>query len=151
MNKTMYAALVLCIIFVDRVTKIWAQIRCVEPLLINQFLSCSLIYNRGVAFSLVASHDPFIFCAVSMVVLFLTIMIAMYSYHRLLAHKSIWGECAIIAGSISNIYDRYTFGGVLDFIEFSYGSLHFPSFNFADIAIVCGVMISLIQTYKEDI
>lgn len=144
-----YAALMSAIFVIDRLTKIWATQACEPGFAVTSFLSCSLTYNRGVAWSLGDSEHPFIFHAVSLGVMVLTMVLALHAYRRAKKGFMIWAECAIIAGSLSNIYDRYTVGGVIDFIEFSYGILKFPIFNGADVAIVVGVMIMILQEYRE--
>lgn len=51
-----------------------------------------------------------------------------------------WGFITI--GAVSNVLDRLTLGGVLDYIDLSY----FPIFNLSDVYITIGVMLLL---YKE--
>jgi len=46
------------------------------------------------------------------------------------------GLCAIVA--LGNVFDRLRYQAVPDFLDFHYGSYHWPSFNFADVAIFCG-------------
>ena len=45
----------------------------------------------------------------------------------------------IIGGALGNIADRIRWGAVTDFLDFHIGDHHWPAFNFADVAIVCGV------------
>jgi len=52
-----------------------------------------------------------------------------------------WG--LIVGGGLSNLWDRWFFGGVLDFISISINNFDFPIFNFADISITFGVLILL--------
>jgi signal peptidase II len=46
----------------------------------------------------------------------------------------------IIAGAISNVWDRVRFGAVADFLDFHYQDIHYPAFNIADCCIVLGVI-----------
>lgn len=59
----------------------------------------------------------------------------------------------IIGGALGNIADRMRWGGVTDFLDFHFDTYHWPAFNFADVAIVCGVGLllweSLIETRRE--
>jgi lipoprotein signal peptidase len=47
----------------------------------------------------------------------------------------------IIGGALGNILDRLRIGAVTDFIDAHYGGWHWPTFNMADVAIVCGVTL----------
>ncbi len=47
----------------------------------------------------------------------------------------------IIGGALGNIYDRFIYGAVIDFIDLFYSHYHFPTFNLADMAISIGCLI----------
>jgi signal peptidase II len=56
----------------------------------------------------------------------------------------------IIAGGVGNMIDRIRFDYVIDYISFIL--IHYPIFNFADIAVVLGVIgliILFLFVYKE--
>jgi signal peptidase II len=52
----------------------------------------------------------------------------------------------ILGGAIGNLADRITTGEVVDFLDFRFGSYHYPIFNVADSAIVVGVSILVLIT-----
>jgi len=52
----------------------------------------------------------------------------------------------IFTGGISNIIDRIFFGCVIDFIDLNF----WPVFNLADVFVVMGAIIILIQTIKQN-
>ena len=57
----------------------------------------------------------------------------------------------VLSGGFSNLYDRITNnGGVVDFMNMGIGSLRTGIFNVADMAIMAGVIILLIYSYKAD-
>mgnify|MGYP001580911306 FL=1 len=47
------------------------------------------------------------------------------------------------AGIVGNLVDRIYHDAVLDFIDISIGSFHWPTFNFADIYLIMGVFLVL--------
>ena len=59
----------------------------------------------------------------------------------------------ITSGAFGNLWDRTFFNGVRDFLDFNLGFMQWPTFNFADVFIVTGVilycLIELYITYKE--
>lgn len=44
----------------------------------------------------------------------------------------------ILGGAVGNVIDRVLYGYVVDFLDFYWGSSHFPAFNIADSAISIG-------------
>lgn len=49
----------------------------------------------------------------------------------------------VIGGALGNVLDRIRLGSVRDFIDVYWRSLHWPAFNLADVAIVCGLSLFL--------
>ena len=47
----------------------------------------------------------------------------------------------IVGGAMGNIYDRFVYGAVVDFIDVFYSNYHFPTFNLADAAISIGCLM----------
>lgn len=71
----------------------------------------------------------------------------------LLANKDVFIPYAlpsgIIAGAgLSNVYDRFIHGGVVDYFFWHYG-FEFAVFNFADVMIDFGVVIILYLSWKK--
>ena len=56
----------------------------------------------------------------------------------------------IIGGILGNLIDRLFRSGVVDYIGFIFGSYYFPIFNIADIAIVCGAGLLIIDSLRRD-
>ena len=129
----------LILMVLDRVTKAWALKACVIKVVLMPCVSCSLAFNRGFGWSLFHSTDHNVFVIVSAVVFLVLLLLTMHAYYRWLEGALIWPELLIVTGAISNFIDRIMYGGVVDFIELSYKNFYWPSFNVADVLIVCGV------------
>lgn len=57
----------------------------------------------------------------------------------------------VLSGGFSNLYDRITNnGGVVDFMNMGIGGLRTGIFNVADMAIMAGVFLLLIYSFKND-
>ncbi|UKT64036.1 signal peptidase II [Pedobacter mucosus] len=57
--------------------------------------------------------------------------------------------CFLIGGGIGNLYDRIMHGSVTDFMHIDFKIFQTGVFNFADISIMIGVGILLIQSIKS--
>ncbi len=111
----------------------------------GDFFSLILTFNKGVAFSMFAFLEEYLKYLQIVLIAALGIYLAM---HRdvLLGHASAIG---MIAGAaLSNIYDRFIHGGVVDYFFWHYG-FNFAVFNFADVMIDVGVLCILYRTWKR--
>lgn len=108
-------------------------------------MSLELAYNYGVAFSM------FSFLAEYLKYIQLTIVAGATIY--LLNNKDVFKEyylpiTLLYAGGLSNILDRFTYGGVVDYFYWHYG-FEFAIFNFADVIIDLGVVIIIYMQIKQ--
>lgn len=113
-------------------------------------LDWTLLYNRGMAFSMLSDGGWQVW--------FLTIMtaavgavIAVWLFRTPRNHRWQAGALALVlGGAVGNLIDRLRFGHVVDFIDVYYGEYHWPAFNIADSAIVVGAAILAIVLFRED-
>ena len=56
----------------------------------------------------------------------------------------------IIGGIMGNLIDRIFYGGVIDFIGMIFGNYYFPIFNIADICIVSGMLLLMIDSLGSE-
>jgi len=144
MRKKLNIALILfvCLFIIDQVVKYgfahydWN----VE----GPVMSLQLAYNYGVAFSM------FAFLAEYLKYIQLAIVLGATIY--LFKNKDVFEEyylpiALLYAGGLSNILDRFTYGGVVDYLYWHYG-FEFAIFNFADVIIDIGVVIIIYKQIK---
>lgn len=144
-----YFLLLSGVITVDRVTKNWALEHCIEPTKINEFISLELIYNRGISWGLLNSDNQGIFLFVNFLILCVIIGLMLYTFVRWNNTHWIIGEVLVLAGALSNMFDRVVYGGVVDFILLSARGYCWPYFNVADAGIVLGVGLMVIAVIWE--
>lgn len=53
----------------------------------------------------------------------------------------------LIGGALGNVLDRLRHGAVTDFLDFHLGAYHWPAFNLADVAVVGGVALLLLDGF----
>lgn len=102
--------------------------------------------NEGAAFSMLAQadarwRDPLLI-GVSLAALVLVVTLLRNT--RNLERGASWALALILGGASGNLYDRVAFGSVTDFLDFYVGAAHWPAFNVADSAIVCGSALLLL-------
>ena len=103
---------------------------------IGEILRLTYIKNPGMAFGIQIGGKLFytIFASIASVV------ILVYLFR--LRPENFWARFAlatILGGVIGNLIDRFVYGDVVDFIDIRI--IHWPVFNFADIAISIGMII----------
>ncbi len=58
------------------------------------------------------------------------------------------GMSLIVGGGIGNMIDRVTYGSVVDFMNIDIGGFRTGIFNFADVAVSCGLLLLLFTIYR---
>jgi len=101
-----------------------------------------LVYNKGVAFSMFAFLDG----ALKYIQLVLILGVFGYIiYLKQLCYAFPSG--LLLGGAVSNIYDRFIHGGVVDMVYWHCG-FDFAVFNFADVVIDIAVVWILVLNFK---
>ena len=103
------------------------------------------IYNRGVSFGLLSSDSPYAPYILALFGAVISVGLAVWAFRS----ESLLQRVAlalIVGGAASNVLDRLDDGAVTDFLDFYIGALHWPAFNLADVAIVCGVGALLLES-----
>lgn len=114
--------------------------------IIDGFFNLVYVRNDGAAWNILSGQRIFlILISISVLIFLLFRGNTIFSKKRL--HQVLFG--LIIGGIIGNLYDRLIYGWVIDFLDFQFGSYHYPSFNIADSAICVGVILYFIDQWKN--
>ncbi len=111
-----------------------------DVLNILPFLSITLAFNSGIAFSLLDFNNFF----TDYVLLFIGLIITAFLVRLFEREDNInskVGLILIISGALGNILDRAMDGVVTDFLLFFIGNTPFFIFNLADAYISCGAVL----------
>ena len=121
-----------------------------QIVVIPDYFSWSLAYNKGAAFSFLASESGWqrwFFAAIAVVVSAVLVV----WLKRLKAHET-WLALAlalVLGGAIGNLFDRVVYGHVIDFILVHWQNRwYFPAFNLADSAITLGAILLALDMFK---
>jgi signal peptidase II len=109
------------------------------------YMSLKLAYNYGVAFSMFSFLEHYL--------KYIQLLIVLIASLYLLKNKEIFKEYylsigLLYAGGLSNILDRFTYGGVVDYFYWHYG-FKFAIFNIADVIINIAVALIIYKQIKQ--
>lgn len=107
---------------------------------VTGFFNLVLTYNTGVSFGLFqgdAAWQPYVLVALNVAV---ACGLLVWLYRQPLGLLP-WAVGLVVGGALGNAIDRLYMPGVVDFLDFHLAGWHWPAFNIADSAIVCGVVL----------
>ncbi len=120
----------------------------VEKIYVNQFLDFVLVFNTGVSYGLFSGGGNL----QRWILIILSIAIIIFLLNFLKSEKSIIPRISIsliVGGALGNIFDRFVYGAVIDFISLHAKGFSWYIFNIADIFIVLGVILFILsQIFK---
>ena len=154
--RFLYSILALSIFILDRLTKTFIENHFSlyeSKNVIPGFLDFTHIRNKGMAFGILSNTTwtwiPFllsIFASIAFILILIFALRPPVSQRRLQM-----GLMLILGGAIGNLYDRFRYGFVTDFIEVFYKSYQWPTFNLADSAITIGVGLLLLEILNQEL
>lgn len=138
------------IVFVlDQLSKYIAEASLVlhEPVAVMPLFNFTLAYNTGAAFSFLAGAGGWQRWFFALIAIAISAFLA--GWLLKLPRSQRWLGVAlamVLGGAIGNLWDRLVYGHVIDFIDWYYGSYHWPAFNIADSAISVGAVMLIIES-----
>ena len=139
------------IIVLDYVTKVavLASFAPWEGRAVTPFFNLVLVFNKGAAFSFLASAPGWQMPFFATIAVVASVVISFLIFkHR---NKTLFccGLALILGGALGNLYDRLVYGHVVDFLDFHAAGWHWPAFNVADSAITVGAAILIVESFLQ--
>ena len=150
-SLTPWLGIAAIVILLDQLSKITITKLFVtgESMPITSFFNLVLAYNPGAAFSFLAHESGWqrhLFTVIGIgAALYIIYLIKNHSSQRMFC----WALSLILGGAIGNVIDRVMYGHVVDFLDFFYGTSHFPAFNLADSAICLGAALFILDELRR--
>ena len=136
---------------IDQMTKAWAQQslrKNGDMPVIGGFLNFAYATNTGVAFSMLDDNGDAGRWGLSAVGVIAGTLVLYYFWRTPKTEDRVLGSLALLlAGIAGNVVDRVRLGYVIDFIDVQFGDWHYPTFNVADMAIVIGAGLMIIDIF----
>ncbi|SFB80490.1 signal peptidase II Aspartic peptidase. MEROPS family A08 [Polaromonas sp. OV174] len=142
-----WLGLALILLIADQFTKvlILGYYRLGDATYVTSFFNVVRVHNTGAAFSFLASASGWqrwFFTVLGLVAAaFIIWMLKSHAGQKLFS----FAMACILGGALGNVIDRTLHGYVVDFLDFHYGSWHFPAFNIADSAITVGAVCLILD------
>ena len=139
--------LAIIIILADQFTKtlIVGYYKLGDSTPVTSFFNIVRAHNTGAAFSFLAGAggwQRWFFTGIGAIAtIFILWMLRSHHGQKLFA----FALACILGGAIGNVIDRLLYGYVVDFLDFFYGTWHFPAFNVADSAISIGAVCLILD------
>jgi signal peptidase II len=143
----LWLGIALLVLLIDQFTKVLVlgAFRLGDSTPVTSFFNLVRVHNHGAAFSFLAAAggwQRWFFTGIG-------VAAALFMVWMLRSHAGQTLFCLaislILGGAVGNVIDRLLHGYVVDFLDFFWGSWHFPAFNMADSAITLGAGLLILD------
>ncbi|TXL67612.1 lipoprotein signal peptidase [Cerasibacillus terrae] len=145
-----YYLIALIVIGIDQLSK-WIIVKNMEIYeqipVIDGFFYITSHRNRGAAWGILQDQMIFFYIITVIVIIGIVYFLHKYGKDSILMSVSL---SLILGGAIGNFIDRLLHKEVIDFLDFIIFTYDYPIFNIADSALVIGVILLMIVTFKEE-
>jgi len=150
-----YFAIVLFMIGLDRLSKsaIAGRFDPGQPVsVVDGVFNITYVQNTGVAFGILSAFgSPVKVLFLCLVAGIASVIVIAFSLRNPPQNRTLQGALALIlAGALGNLYDRISYGYVIDFLELHARGYYWPSFNVADSAISVGVVLLAWEMFRHE-
>ena len=143
----LYSFIIILITFgIDRLSKTYV-IKLIQSqereIFVYDFLNLTLNWNTGIAFGILSSNANLFYHLISALIL----LIIIYLIYLMVSAEN-FGKimfALVIGGASGNLYDRFRYFAVPDFIDLHIDDFHWFTFNIADIFISVGILAIIVK------
>ena len=152
-KKKIYLFIFVLVLFaIDRISKILILKNFLNnsssEIYINPFLNFSLVWNSGIGFGILQLEANIFYLLISIIITVINLILIYWMLSSSNYLESIFISI-ILGGALGNLFDRYYYSSVPDFIDLHYESFHWFTFNIADIFITIGIIgLIIIDLFK---
>jgi signal peptidase II len=152
-KTALYVGVVFSVVALDVLTKwiVERSLRLYDPVPVwGDFFRLTYIFNKGAAFGLnLGESSRFIFMGLALVAV--VFLLAMYRSTPWADRMRLIAIASVTGGALGNLIDRVRSDrGVVDFLDFGLGTVRWPVFNVADIAVTCGAVLLAVSLWREE-
>ncbi|WP_333023186.1 signal peptidase II [Wolbachia endosymbiont of Pentidionis agamae] len=149
--KSLYFITIIITALTDQISKFYINslLKGDEFIEVSSFIKLVEVWNPGISFGLFSNLSySYLLFSISSVLIICILVCLLYKSNDKITRI---GFSFMIGGAIGNLFDRVYWKAVYDFIYFHIQGWYWPSFNLADVYIVCGMLLLLYKWYISDI
>ncbi len=152
-KSVIFIAIVMAVVVTDFISKVLVQrtFQLYDQVdVIGDYVRFTYIYNPGAAFGIhLGPYSRLIFLVLSVIAL--VALAAMYWVTPAADRVRLTAIALICGGALGNLADRVrSVHGVVDFVDVGVGTLRWPVFNVADVAVTLGAIFLALSLWKEE-
>lgn len=143
----------LIVLVLDQASKWWVlevlHLPALRQITVLPVLSLTMVWNQGVTFGLLSGFGDWGYLVLTSISLVVVVALGVWLRQAETRFVAI-AIGGIVGGAMGNVIDRLRFGAVVDFIhahvDTRWGEFSWYVFNVADAAIVCGVVVLIVDS-----
>ena len=144
-ENTYYFIIIGIIFFIDRISKSSVLNNFNKSTYyVNDFINLDLIWNIGIGFGFLSTDSNFAYNLITLIIVSVILFLLYIFVTSKSLDKLIYA--IILGGALGNLYDRFVYKAVPDFIDLHLNNFHWFTFNVADIFITIGIIIFIMRS-----
>ena len=118
---------------------------------VGELLQLMNVENSGAFLGIGSDSHPTIKLVFLLILPVIVLGVVLYYLltNRSLDRLSVVGFSCVAAGGIANLYDRFVYGSVTDFLFMDFGFVQTGIFNVADLSVTTGMTLLIIASYRQ--
>tara|TARA_B100000787_G_scaffold167616_1_gene154750 strand:- start:494 stop:1018 length:525 start_codon:yes stop_codon:yes gene_type:complete len=145
--------ILITIFLIDRISKLYilklAEVENSVNVYITSYLNLFLIWNKGIAFGLLAANESIIYNTITLIISLIIVVILFMMWKGDNIQR--YFLALVAGGALGNLYDRIIYTAVPDFIDLHFQGFHWFVFNVADIFITVGIFcLILVELFNNN-
>ena len=124
-----------------------------ETKIFGKLLQLMNVENSGAFLGMGSESNPtvkLIFLLILPIIVILSVLYYLFTNKSIDKLTSVGLSC-IVGGGLANLYDRFLYGSVTDFLFMDFGIAKTGIFNLADLSVTTGMILILLSTFKEKV
>ena len=121
--------------------------------ILGELLQLMNVENSGAFLGMGSESNPtvkLIFLLILPIIVILSVLYYLFTNKSIDKLTSVGLSC-IVGGGLANLYDRFLYGSVTDFLFMDFGIAKTGIFNLADLSVTTGMILILLSTFKEKV
>ena len=118
--------------------------------ILGKLLQLMNVENSGAFLGMGSESNPtvkLIFLLILPIIVILSVLYYLFTNKSIDKLTSVGLSC-IVGGGLANLYDRFLYGSVTDFLFMDFGIAKTGIFNLADLSVTTGMILILLSTFK---